>query len=213
MRIIRNSFTALIMLASISLAQTASAVTIDLVYEFDGVEPVQTYGTVDITQNGTDLDFVISYFGNLGSNADIHQFYFNLTTPPDPVTGLVITADNAPDNAYTLLGPSPSVTGGAGASFDWGVSFGNGGGPSGNGILQTATFTLSADQALSVSDLFETSSPNNTPLVNVAVHFQGTATRPGSEIVGGVVPVPAAIWLIGSGLLGLIGVARGKKAT
>jgi hypothetical protein len=32
------------------------------------------------------------------------------------------------------------------------------------------------------------------------------------EIIVGAVPVPAAVWLFGSGLLGLIGVARRKKA-
>ena len=31
------------------------------------------------------------------------------------------------------------------------------------------------------------------------------------EIVGGVIPVPAAVWLFGSGLLGLVGVARRRK--
>lgn len=203
-----RSFTALMVLASISLAQNASAVTINLVYEFDGVEPVQTYATVDITQNGADLDFAINYVGNLGPNADIHEFYFNLTSPPDPVTGLAITASNATTTPYTVLGPNPSIAGGAGSSFDWGVNLGNG---SANGNLQMATFTLSADQALSVGDLFETSSPNNTPPVNLAVHFQSTVTSPGSETIGGIVPVPAAVWLFSTGLLGLVGVARRKK--
>jgi hypothetical protein len=198
-------------LSSILLAQTASAVTINLIYEFDGVEPVQTYATVDITQNsnGNDLDFAINYVGNLGPNADIHKFYFNLTSPPDPVTGLAITASNALTTAYAVLGPNPSIAGGAGSSFDWGVSFGNG---SANGNLQMATFTLSAVQVLSVSDLLETSFPNNTPPINVAVHFQNTATVSGSETVGGVVPIPDAVWLFGSGLLGLIGIGRRKKA-
>lgn len=203
----------LIVVACLSLTPAAHAITIDLVYEFDGVLAPQRYGTVDITQNGSDIDFAIDYETNtLGSNADMHEFYFNLTSPPDPVTGLTITADSAPNNAFTLLGPNPSVAGGAGASFDWGVSFGNGGGPSGNGILQFAAFTLSADQALSVSDFFELSYPNNISPVNFAVHFQSTATTPGSETIGGVVPLPAAVWLFGSGLLGLIGIARRKKA-
>jgi len=41
-----------------------------------------------------------------------------------------------------------------------------------------------------------------------------TALNPGGEIRGQVqvVPVPAAAWLFGSGLLGLIGIARRKKS-
>ena len=43
-----------------------------------------------------------------------------------------------------------------------------------------------------------------------------TTVLPGGEIRGQVqvsaVPVPAAVWLFGSGLLGLVGIARRKKA-
>ncbi len=43
---------------------------------------------------------------------------------------------------------------------------------------------------------------------------QGLSTAAGSSFIGeaSVVPVPAAVWLFGSGLLGLIGIAKRKKA-
>ena len=41
-------------------------------------------------------------------------------------------------------------------------------------------------------------------------NFDGAVT--GVQLDGAVVPVPAAVWLFGSGLLGLIGIARRKKA-
>ena len=50
------------------------------------------------------------------------------------------------------------------------------------------------------------------------VSFYGLAGKPplpsnyGIEISQVVVPVPAAVWLFGSGLLGLVGIARRKKA-
>ena len=36
-------------------------------------------------------------------------------------------------------------------------------------------------------------------------------TLPGSNFGQAAVPVPAAVWLFGSGLLGLVGIARRKK--
>jgi hypothetical protein len=139
----------------------------------------------------------------LGPNADIHEFYFNLI---NSFTGLSISTTDTPTTPYTL-GPNPSVAGNAGASFDWGVNFGNGAGPF--GPLQAATFTLSAVEALSIDDLLELSYPNNTPPVFSAVHFQGTNTSGGSETIG-VVPEPATMLLLGSGLIGFAAAGRRK---
>ena len=38
-------------------------------------------------------------------------------------------------------------------------------------------------------------------------------TLPGSDFGQTVVPVPAAVWLFGSGLLGLVAIARRRKST
>ena len=62
----------------------------------------------------------------------------------------------------------------------------------GSGI-QTATFQFTSPQSL--TDLFETSSTVSS------TSFSGSISA---------VPVPAAIWLFGSGLLGLVGIARRK---
>jgi hypothetical protein len=49
------------------------------------------------------------------------------------------------------------------------------------------------------------------PYLSVA-RFQDTGPLQGDSDWVGAVPVPAAVWLFGSGLIGLVGIARRKKA-
>jgi len=49
--------------------------------------------------------------------------------------------------------------------------------------------------------------------LRVVIHVHGFDPSGGSEsFVNNPVPVPAAIWLFGSGLLGLVGIARRKRS-
>ena len=194
--------------AATVMTANASALLLDLVYEFDGNSVGTTsFGTIELTQNGTMVDIAITANTVNLAGGDTHEFYFNLPDAID-LNSLAISnsagVSNRPILAFTLLGANPSVAGGAGASFDTGVSFGNGGGPPGNGTLTTATFSLTATAGLLVSDFVsETSTPNNTPPVFMAVHFQGTGIfNADSETVG--TPEPATAALLGLGGLAML---------
>lgn len=201
----------LLLSAYLSLASASWGLTLPLTVELDG-NGLGDYGSVTVTESGGDLTFQIHAGPDLGPGADLQSFYFNLT--PDTFTGLTIVSDNAPRTAYSFASgmfPVQSVQGGAGSSFDIGVEFGNGAGPPGNGVLQLAIFTLSADQPLSLALLLETSGYNNgSELLGFVAHFQGTSAFSGStsEAVGGFVPEPGVGLLV---LVSLLWVTRRRS--
>jgi hypothetical protein len=181
-------------------ANPAAAVSFPLNVEFDD-GTIGTYGNVEVTEVAGDLQFQITLDASLGAGADLHELYFNLVGME---TGLAISSSDVVTTAYTLL-TAPPVAGGAGSSFGFGVNFGNGAGAPGNGVLQTASFVLSADGALGVSDLLLSSSTSQDIEVYLAAHVQGTSLVPGvtSETVGSLVPEPGTLSLVLLGLLGL----------
>lgn len=197
---------------------------INLVHEFDGDSNGTTsFGMIELTQNGTSVQFEITANTANLVGGDIHEIYFNLPDAVD-INSISISSSggvsNQSINAFTSLGINPSISGGAGSSFDSGISFGNGGGPPGNGILTTATFSITATGGLLVSDfLSETSTSSNVPPVFLAVHFQSADVfGNGSETVGGgaaqgpAVPEPSSMALLGIGGLMLLRIRSRKRS-
>jgi hypothetical protein len=192
-------------------ASRARAFTFDFSTEFDkGLSG--SFATADVIENDGDLVFDVAVTDSLGSSADLHVFYLNLV---DDFSGLSVVDDDSPNIPYMLL-IDPSVAGGAGADFDFGVSFGNGAGKKGNGVLRTAHFVISADEPLSIADMFEVSyASGGRYAASVALHVQGTSLVKcqSSETVGGtVVPEPSSAVLLASGLISLYAGRRRFRA-
>ena len=187
-------------LGAVSLyAAPVAAIPFALDVEFDD-GTVGNYGTVDVTEVvGGDLLFQIALNpAVLGGDADLHEFYFNL---PSAITGVSISSTDVVTTPYELTA-DPSVSGGAGSSFEYGVNFGNGAGPKGNEVLQNASFLLAADSDLAIADLLISSSTSQDLEVFFAAHVQGTTftKKQDSETVGSSVPEPALLTL---GVVGL----------
>jgi len=111
----------------------------------------------------------------------------------------------------SLVSAASSATGFLGGS--WATTLGGGAAAWGPGFDNTLT-GLNGGMKMS----FLAIDPNDQGLAPIATTFAGTwsvnAAAGTLDYTAGVsaVPVPAAVWLFGSGLLGLVGVSRRKKA-
>jgi hypothetical protein len=78
-----------------------------------------------------------------------------------------------------------------------------------HGLLRSLTTTTSVLAPGSHTLLFEVGDVND-PVLDSAAFIANLRAASGSSGTTPTVPIPAAVWLLGSGLLGLVGVARRK---
>jgi hypothetical protein len=78
-----------------------------------------------------------------------------------------------------------------------------------HGLLRSLTTTTSVLAPGSHTLLFEVGDVND-PNLDSAAFIANLRAASGSSGTTPTVPIPAAVWLLGSGLLGLVGVARRK---
>jgi hypothetical protein len=105
-------------------------------------------------------------------------------------TGATPASNNSPPLASYPVGPSPIAT------TTWNTNFNN------------DPTCVASNSCLAGNDTIGGSPMDNGPWIDFSVNFDFTSIHITSV---SSVPVPAAAWLFGSGLLGLLGVSRTRK--
>jgi hypothetical protein len=189
----------------------ASAVSYYLDQSNDLLDGV-SYAQVTISDSTTtlgDIDFSVellaSAFAVSGSNFGMQNFSFNF----DP--SLSVDASNIIDIAPL----SWTIAEGANAGGGFG-KFGFQLSGNGNSRTELLSFSITGVADDTVNSYAMGSTLNPAAVEFFATHIAGFDLINGAtsaQFAGStVVPVPAAVWLFGSGLLGLVGFARRKRS-
>jgi hypothetical protein len=214
---------AVMLFAASAAPVQAASVTFNYTESFGAVPPdgPAPYATAIFDDGGSagSVTLTMQVAPTVGG-ADVTAVYFNLAPGLDP-TSLSFTRDGGTgpsaantsvqtgvdafraggDGFYDILFDFPPPPGQDAAKFNAG---------------EDLVYTISATGLTAASfNVLGTPGPgagNPGPYTSVA-RFQSTGPKEqDSDWVGAVVPVPTAVWLFGSGLLGLVGVARRKAA-
>jgi hypothetical protein len=158
------------------------------------------------------VDLTLSVSSDVGM-AEVTQVYLNVD---DTIGGgsLIITPTDGTGPSTTISQGTDAYKADADGWFDLlfemsttaGLGFDAG---------ETLTFNITGSGLVASSfNYWSTPDPvdPNGPFLGAA-KFQSTGNNGLQSDWVGAVPVPAAVWLFGSGLLGLVGVARRRRAT
>lgn len=197
----------------------AAVVTFEYTESFGAVSPdgSSPWATATFDDGGGtgSVTLTMTASADIGA-ADITEMYFNLVDDSQTtLDGLGFTFDSGVEATNSVTATTNAFRAGGDGFYDILFDYPP---PPGNATLFSAglssVYTITGT-GLTANDFNVFGEPgpggNAGPFLSVA-RFQSTGVDgQGSDFVGAV-PVPAAVWLFGSGLLGLVGVARRKRS-
>lgn len=190
-----------VLLLSISISTTAVAVTID--FEGTGAPGLfvdttpltNLYAPLGVSFSGVDGagGSILNQSGNFGINAHSGTDFLAFNTSATTGTIELLTFSSPIDSFEVYAAGGTSSATFLLEAFD-----------SGNILLASDTITTTTWGLLSVA---------STGISTVKLTQTGASTSwVYDDITFNAVPIPPALWLFGPGLLGLVGIARRKKA-
>lgn len=152
---------------------------------------------------------VLFTFSNIGSNASsIADVYFD-----DGTLLGIASIDNTSSGVSFSQGASPgNLPGGNMVGFAATAGFTADSNPpvQPNGVNPGEYLGITFDLLSGVSYADTINALQSGTDLRIGIHVQGFGNGGSESFVNTVIPVPAAVWLFGSGLLGLVGIARRK---
>lgn len=201
-----------------SLQVSAATLTLGLDYEFSGADapagpgPDWMTATFDDTGLGevtltisnvglVDAEFVSGFYFNVGNGIDATGLAFNHVSGD---SYMALHTDNPATNSGTLKADGDGY-------FDIRFQYDTSAGST-FGFGEESVYKITGTGLDALDFAFLSAPGGGTGSWAAAAHVQGIgAGAGGSGWIGAPVPVPAAAWLFGSGLIGLVGVARRKN--
>lgn len=180
---------------------------------FSGDTPIGSL-TASFTDVTGGVELVIN--SNLASGENLNpdkalHFNFNPSKVPTNLSFALSSNTNFSQQATVLRGADSFKADGVGGLYDIRFTYLYSTKAFTSGQSQTYKITTSSGNifATDFTNYLSSSTPGNGTTWLAAAHVQGTTDQEGSGWVGATTtPLPAAAWLLGSGLLGLIGIRK-----
>lgn len=218
-----NTIRLLLLSAALLTSSLARATTLDFFCITNNNAANCATGEAQLSVDVLDIggDQVLFNITNSGpvEEAIVRQFYFDGDGTLLGIASLIDADDGTGGDAgvdFSLGASPPDLPGGNSISPRFDVTPGFLGDadtpqPNNKGISAGETLGIIFDlqSGMSYADVID---DLTTGALRIGLHVQAFESGGSESFVNNPVPVPAAVWLFGSGLLGLIGIARRRKS-